>query len=294
MGTATRILLTGGTGYIGSRFLADAGPGYEIRAGIRPGSTLASSSATPVVLDEHTDLAPLLSDTDVFIHAAGLIPQAHPTDEEYAAINRDWTARIGEACRAHGVKLIFLSTEMVYADARGALRTEDEAEDSAHIDNPYARSKREAEEALRGGKTTVLRLGSVFGCSPAAIPDTRVNKFVREAVTGSPIRVFKDVWDEKRPYTYIGDVAAALRFVIEHDVFSGEAYNVLTENATTREVLTRIQECLPESRIEEVEGMAPPRSLGFDDARFRAFGFAPQGSLRAGIEELAQAFRKRT
>ncbi|HUP57343.1 MAG TPA: NAD(P)-dependent oxidoreductase [Bdellovibrionota bacterium] len=104
----------------------------------------------------------------VVIHLAGM---SHvPTCEKDPALalrtNRDGTRSVGEAVARAGGRLVFASTAQVYAAAEGdEIATQALFTESRRIapQNAYARSKWEAEEALRGIEglqATILRLFS--------------------------------------------------------------------------------------------------------------------------------------
>lgn len=276
--TPATLILTGASGYIGSRFAAEA-----------------DLPVVPVEGDT-PDVSPYLSQNAVVIHLAGLTHQSNMPVTDFERINRDWTRAIGEACISAHVPLLFVSTASVYPHADGALLSEDAALAPAELSDPYARTKREAELALaelgkRGLAFSTLRLGSVFGTSPGRISRTRVNRFAEEATGGIPMRVFAKAMDERRPYTAIQDAVRALRFVASTGAWQGEVYNVVTEHATTKDILDMVQTVVPEAtlRIEDTDYAC--LSFGFDDTRIRSLGFYPEGSIRAGIDELVRFFR---
>ncbi len=82
---------------------------------------------------------------------------------------------------------------------------------------------------------------------------TAVNKFVWQASLGKPITVWRTAMDQKRPYLDLYDGIRAFRFVIENDLFDNDVYNVVTVNATVREIIETINSRIPDLQVELVD-----------------------------------------
>lgn len=301
MGRKITILITGASGHIGSRWLAEPASCVEkVIALVRPGSVFPQiSSIIKTEIREgripSIDPATLLEGIDVVIHLAAATPVPGTTEREYMKVNRDWTKRLGEECLDRQVKLIFVSTSSIYAGKDGELLTEN----TPHIQaqNTYAESKYAAETALRelsrrGLGVTILRFGSVFGASGGMNFRTAVNRFVQQAALGRPIEVWRTAKDQIRPFTYVGDCAAAFNFIIEHDIWKGEVYNIVSENSTVPIILEKIQTFFPESDIKFVDSERMNNfSYGADDTKIRSLGFTPHGTISDGIIEIVDYLR---
>ncbi len=291
------VLLTGASGHIGSRWLAEPAPCIgKVVALVRSGGAFPQTSAQiqrevregsiPLI-----EPSTLLEGVDVVIHLAAVTPAAGIPDSEYIKVNRDWTERLGEACLERKTKLIFASTSSLYAGENGELL----AENTPHIQpqNAYAESKYAAEEALRalsrgGLGVNILRFGSVFGRSNGMNFRTAVNRFVQQAVSGTPIEVWRTAKDQLRPFTYVGDCAAVMNFLIEHDIWSGEVYNIVSENSTVPIILEKVRASVPRSIVKFVDSERMNNlSYGADDQKIRSLGFIPHGTISDGIIEVA-------
>src|SRR4029079_6724196 len=76
-----------------------------------------------------------------------------------------------------------------------------------------------------------------------------------------------------------------IRFVIQRDLFDNRVYNVLTENATVRQIVDLIRSVVPDVTVEYVDSQIMNQlSYSVLADRFRAQGFEFQGNLRVGIE----------
>ena len=81
---------------------------------------------------------------------------------------------------------------------------------------------------------------------------TAVNKFCWQAVMGQPLSVWRTAYEQKRPYLDLADAIRAIAFVIKQDLFDGRVYNVLTLNATVRDIVECIREFVPDVRLSFV------------------------------------------
>jgi UDP-glucose 4-epimerase len=292
------VFLTGGSGHIGSRWLQEASDQVrKIIALTQKKSESVMLLASPscgvevVIGDIETfNLNYLDNDIDIVVHLAALTNPSESTEAraQYEAINHKATKRIGEACVNRDIRLIFSSTSGVYAGQNGSLMSENT--DYIAPQNFYAQTKYNAEQALlslvpQGLRLTILRFGSVFGYAPGMKFHTAINKFVWQAAHLKPLSVWRENMNQLRPYTYAGDCAAAINFVIEQDIFKGEIYNVVSENATVQGIIGILRSLVPKLSVTLTEAaLANNLSYGLDDSKIRKLGFLTRGTLQAGIE----------
>ena len=102
---------------------------------------------------------------------------------------------------------------------------------------------------------------------------------------GQPITVWSTAYDQKRPYLDLGDACRAIAHIIRNELFDGRIYNVLTLNATVREVVETIRTFVPMLEIQFVESKIM-NQLSYEviDARFRSTGFAPSAALSESLK----------
>jgi UDP-glucose 4-epimerase len=158
------ILITGGTGIVGSRLLrrlADAG--VECRAVVRPGRVLPAG-VTPVEGDllDSESLPQAVEGVSAVIHLAAVLRTPDP--EQIRRVNLDGTRNLIAAVRAHApdARVIMASTGLVYDAGIPRPARED---DPAHPQLPYPASKVAAERALHESGLTwsILRFAFVYG-----------------------------------------------------------------------------------------------------------------------------------
>jgi nucleoside-diphosphate-sugar epimerase len=299
-----RIVVTGALGHIGSRLIREL-PGHEL---ILLDNLSTQRYASLFGLPDHSRfhfhevdvrtvaLEPFFEGADAVLHLAALTDAASSFEraEQVEEVNFHATVRVAEACAAAGVPLIFLSTTSVYG-TQNEVVDEDCAESELQPQSPYAVSKLRAERALAGIvglRFMACRFGTIFGVSPGMRFHTAVNKFIWQACLSLPITVWRSALDQKRPYLDLGDGVRALRFILERALFDNHVYNVLTINATVREILDAIREHVPNLRFELVDSRIMNQlSYTVSDARFRALGFEVRGDLRRGVAETVALLR---
>jgi UDP-glucose 4-epimerase len=302
-----KIVVTGALGHIGSRLVREipaAFPGCEVVMidnfmtqryaslfNLPPEGNYRFLEADVVKLD----LPPVLEGAEVVIHLAAITDAAGSFGkaEQVEQNNFNATRRLAEACAVAGTRLITLSSTSVYG-TQASLVDEDCGEDELRPQSPYAATKLKEERlvqelvAQRGLRAAIFRFGTIFGVSPGMRFHTAVNKFCWQAAMGLPVTVWTTAYDQKRPYLDLGDACEALAHAIRTDLFDGRIYNVLTQNATVREIVDAIRVQVPDLQVNFVDS-AIMNQLSYEvsDARFRRTGFMPTGVLvRSLTEEL--------
>ena len=246
------------------------------------------------------DLRPLLKDAHVLIHLAAITDAAGSFDKasQVESNNYQSTVKVAEACAETDTRLIALSSTSVYGTQNEVVAENCTAEE-LKPQSPYAITKLKEEQLVtklcaEGGlKAISCRFGTIFGVSPGMRFHTAVNKFCWQAAMGQPITVWSTAYDQKRPYLDLFDAARAIAFIIRKDLFDGRIYNVLTHNATVRQVVDTIQEFVPDLQISFVDNKIMNQlSYEVSCERFISEGFAFAGDLRRGIDETIGLLRQ--
>lgn len=299
-----KFVVTGALGHIGSAFvraLPASQPGAEIVM-IDNLSTqrYASLFDLPAIgryrfvdLDvRNADLRPFFQGARAVVHLAAKTDAAGSVNDAASveANNFQATEKVAAACIATGTRMIHLSSTSVYGTQQETV-SEDCSPDELKPQSPYAATKLKEEElvrslAVKGLKAVVCRFGTIFGASPGMRFHTAVNKFCWQAVMGQPLGVWRTAYDQKRPYLDLADAVRAFGFIIERDLFDGRIYNVLTLNATVRDIVETIQEYVPETEVAFVDSpIMNQLSYEVSSQRFFDAGFTFAGDLRRGIGE---------
>jgi len=300
-----KIVVTGAIGHIGSYLIRDLAiqfPGAEIVMIDNMMTQRFPSLFNLSTLGHYRfiegdvtriDLQPILKDAQVLIHLAAITDAAGSFDKAdlLEANNYQSTVKVAEACAQSGTRLIALSSTSVYG-TQNEVVAEDCSPDELQPQSPYAITKLKEEQLVtklcleHGLKAISCRFGTIFGASPGMRFHTAVNKFCWQAVMGQPITVWSTAYDQKRPYLDLFDAARAITFIIRKDLFDGRIYNVLTHNATVRQVVESIREFEPDLQVSFVDSKIMNQlSYEVSCERFMGEGFAFAGDLRRGIGE---------
>jgi nucleoside-diphosphate-sugar epimerase len=307
-----KIVVTGAIGHIGSYLIRDLAvqfPGAEILM-IDNMMTQRFPSLFNLPLTAQyrfiegdvtqINLQPLLKDALVLVHLAAITDAAGSFDkaELLEANNYQSTLKIANACAQTGTRLIALSSTSVYG-TQNEVVAEDCSPEELKPQSPYAITKLKEEQLVaklcleNGLKAISCRFGTIFGASPGMRFHTAVNKFCWQAVMGQPITVWSTAYDQKRPYLDLADAARAIAFIIRNDLFDGRIYNVLSHNATVRQVVETVREFVPDLQVSFVDNKIMNQlSYEVSCERFVAEGFVFSGDLRRGIGETIGLLRQ--
>lgn len=159
------ILITGGTGLVGSRLIERLiEQGIDCRVLVRPGK--AAPAGTSRVEGDILDVGSLTTAVEgvsAVIHLAAVLRTSDP--DQIWQVNLDGTRNLINAVRtaAPTARVIMASTGLVYSDVERSRPARED--DPAEAQQPYPASKIAAERLLRDSGLTwsVLRFGFVYG-----------------------------------------------------------------------------------------------------------------------------------
>lgn len=283
-----RVLLTGGTGFIGSH-LAEAlsSAGHEVFALVRDPRNLKFLTGIPVRLVPGglLDAPALPPGLDRVYHLAGLTKSVKT--EAYFSVNRSGTASLLDALAAQGQhpRLVYLSS-LAAAGPSLADRPRREDDPPSPV-SPYGRSKLagEAEVLARADRfrAAVIRVGAVYG--PRDEEFARYFRLVRRGlIIGFGRR------PQRLSVCFVRDLASALIRAGEAEFASGEIFHVGNAAASSFEEIGRLAARRLGRRVREVRiPMAAVRAAArLSDVRGR---FSGRASLvnRPKVAELEQA-----
>jgi nucleoside-diphosphate-sugar epimerase len=307
-----KIVITGALGHIGSKLLRDLAhdfPKAEILLIDNMMTQRFPSLFNLPAIGRYSfiegdvskmDLLPHFKDAYVVVHLAAITDAARSFDNSRAVEGNNYqaTMNVANACATTGARLILVSSTSVYG-TQSDLVSEDCSENELKPQSPYAVTKLKEEKFVadlvlnQGLKLVICRFGTIFGASPGMRFHTAVNKFCWQAVMRQPITVWTTAYDQKRPYLDLFDASRAITFIIRTDLFDGRLFNVLTLNATVRQIVDCIREFVPEIKVSFVDSkIMNQMSYEVSCERILAEGFVFSGNLRRGIGEKISLLRQ--
>ena len=214
------VLVTGGAGFIGSHIvdaLLERGDRVTVLDRLSAGGSLENlgdHDGDPRFAFVHGDVkdaslvSRLVADVDAVVHAAAEthVDRSIEDPGEFLATNVLGTRSVLEACRAHGTRLLMVSTDEVYGpgDPAGGLFDE---EAPLHPRSPYAASKAAADllcgafVSTYGLPVVAVRGTNAFG--PRQI-ERVVPTYAVNALRGLPVPVYGR-GEQRREFLYVDD-----------------------------------------------------------------------------------------
>lgn len=305
----TRVLVTGGAGYIGSLLVRRLlGSGYRVRVldsflyGDDAIRELRGNAGVELIAGDTRDplaVEHALCDVDSVVHLAAIVGDpACAFDEEFTVdTNIGATRVLVDACKRAGVaRFVLASTCSVYGASDGTLN-----ESSAL--NPvslYANTKIDSEKLVLAEQNAsfspvVLRFGTAYGWSHRQRFDLVVNLLTAKAVLEGVITVHGG--SQWRPFVHVDDIGRAVIRALEspESVVAGEIFNVGSDEQNYRldEVGELIRDSVPAARIITNDDVFDHRNYYVDFTKARTvLGFTPARHMSESIREMADAVRR--
>jgi UDP-glucose 4-epimerase len=307
-GNVTRVVMTGGGGFIGSHVLARlAATGADVTL---VGATTGKSRYTASLVasgdvrflrcaDSFTEedvLRRALADADALVLLGYRVPAATAPDHrlsEELALNVAPVIRLLRAADGRARHIVFASSVSVYGSPRSLPVDETTA---PRPQTAYAISKLLCEEAIQllcataGSTATILRYSTVYGSGetvPRAIPN-----FIRAALASRPPVINGDGLDA-HDYIHVANVAEATVAAVARRVPG--VFNVGTGVATATMDLAHLIVRLVGSDVAPVHGIARGservRIACATAAAEAALGFRSSRTLEQGLPEEIGWFR---
>ena len=239
-----RILLTGGTGFLGGRIgEALLAAGHEVAVLVRPGSPRkppAGAAALPGDVTDAEALKRAAAGCGAIVHAAALVKMWARDRTIFDAVN---VGGLRNVLAAGAPRVVYTSSFIALGPTDGSVAREDWTIPDRRPHNDYERTKAlalaEARRAARAGAPIVTLLpGVVYGpgtLTAGSLVTRTVRDFLLRKIPG-----VLGPGDRKICYAYIDDVVRGHLLALERGTPGGE-YILGGENRTMIEVLSLLQ-----------------------------------------------------
>lgn len=313
-----RILVTGGTGFVGSRLLERLAESsnnelYSLQRYVTGRDDLAPMQNTKalakIAFCDLRDPAAVKSavreiQPEVVFHLASISPVSYSYDHpnEVMDVNLSGTINLAESCRRENPSLkhfLFASTSETYGN--GPLPKREDTPQSPN--SPYSVSKLAAEKYLlymwQACKfpVTVLRAFNTYGRRDSS--DYLVERMIVQMLRGGVVRLGDPT--PARDLLYIDDhVDAYLACLSKAQASIGEIFNVCTgEKLTVRSLAEKLRD-MTDFHGEIIWNTIPPRPLDIhvmygDPGKAKsALGWLPRTKLDVGLSRTIEFWRIKT
>lgn len=298
-----KILITGGSGYLGSVITGELLKTEKHQVTVFDNLMYNQTSSSiyshlknfQFVYGDVRDkelLQSLVKSHDIIIPLAAIVgfPACDRDKELATAINYTQIKNICEVLNSTQ-KILYPNTNSGYGIGENGECTE---ESPLNPISHYGVTKVNAErEILKAGGIS-LRLATVFGSSPRMRMDLLVNEFVYKALSDKYITIFEKNF--VRNYIHIRDVSKSFIFMIEnYDSHSGECFNVGLSNAnlSKQQLVEKIKTFIPDFAITYSDYYQDPdkRDYIVSNKKIEDTGWSPEYNLDDGIEELIKTYK---
>jgi len=296
-----KILLTGGFGFIGKKFIEKYGSNYEIIVFAK--NKCGSDLTNAITKFEHGSVKKkeitnsiINNKPDIVIHLAALtgIKKCQENPEESFQVNVNGTINVIKGCIASNAKLIFISSREVYGTTKDF---ESKEEDVLKPINVYGVSKMIAETKVKYANKinavdyTILRLTNVYG--PGG--QDGVHAIIKDAVNLQKIKV--NGGDQLLNFVYVDDVVDVIHRAIKDKRASCQIFNVgSTDTLKLREFSELVSKLVKTEVKMSFEKKPETESSYFRpsiEKLRKVLGFSPNFSIEMGLMQTINWFMEK-
>lgn len=309
-----RLLVTGGSGFIGSAFCRRIQKDYPLFQLVNldclspcSTTTLSTSSGAYTFVNGNLCDAGLVAsilkehaiDTVVHFAAQSHVDTSFSNPLSYTQDNIVGTHTLLEACRAYGglTRFVHISTDEVYGENTGAVFTETSL---LKPTNPYAATKASAEMLVHSYihsyrlPAVVIRSNNVYG--PGQYSEKVIPKFLYQLLDGKSLTI-QGSGHQLRSFLYVEDAVDAVLCVLFQGAL-GEIYNISScDEMTIRDLAgTLVRRLRPTSTLDECLTFIEDRH--FNDKRYwiesrplAALGWKQKVSFEDGLSATIEWYK---
>jgi UDP-glucose 4-epimerase len=272
-----RILVTGGTGFIGSYLvnrLIELGHNVVIMDSNEKKNRNENAEFVKGDIRDAFDVRKAMQGCEIVYHLAA-IADVRAGDDLMYAVNFLGAKNVFEVAKSKNAKVVFASSAAVYGNGR----IPNKEQDDCNPVSQYGKSKLRAERYLQQlmAEHFILRLFNVYGPGGRSV----INIFAKNIINFQDIVVYGN-GNQARDYVYISDIVDAFILGLSntglYNVGTGSEYS-LTYLIDFMHETTR---CKPTVKFTLAQENDIGRSKA-DTTKIRELGWAPKIGLEEGI-----------
>ena len=303
------ILITGACGHIGSYFVENLYKIKKIKKAILVDNiesnrfnslfNINKKNKVEFYLKDLNDIKSLdeFKNINIVFHFASMTnaEKSFGKKKEMFSNNLNCLNTVIKFCENAGAKLVHLSSTSVYGKQASVV---DETCEKKYLkpQSPYAKIKIIEENMLKKRtkfiKYNTFRFGTIAGVSKGMRFHTAVNSFCLNAAIGEKIKVYKTALHQYRPYLSLKDAFKLFKFCIENDFFENDIYNVVSNNFTVNQIISKIRKFKKNIKITFVNSAIMNQlSYHVDKKKLTKRGLFLESSLDSDIANTLNLFK---
>ncbi len=283
-----RVLVTGGAGFLGAAFAAQArAAGHDIlTADVLPEANRSLDACDPnAIASLVAEVAPR-----AIVHlAAGLTDAGERDPVGTVRLNALGTAAVFASAEATGVERVIYATSIsAVGPSSGAIGDDTRLAPG----NVYGATKAFCEHLAAAMSTRPgapaylgLRFGYIYG--PGRGRGGRDVQQIIERVAAGERSIDYPDYPDAIDWTWIDDAARVLRHAIERPLPRNAVVNVVGDKRTIREAVAHLKRRYPDLNARDHPASTPPAAWGLvNDALESLLGTVPMTTLEQGIDRM--------
>ena len=303
------ILITGACGHIGSYFVENLYRIKKIKKAILVDNiesnrfnslfNINKKNKVEFYLKDLNDIKSLdeFKNINIVFHFASMTnaEKSFGKKKEMFSNNLNCLNTVIKFCENAGAKLVHLSSTSVYGKQASVV---DETCEKKYLkpQSPYAKIKIMEENMLKKRtkfiKYNTFRFGTIAGVSKGMRFHTAVNSFCLNAAIGEKIKVYKTALHQYRPYLSLKDAFKLFKFCIENNFFENDIYNVVSNNFTVNQIISKIRKFKKNIKITFVNSAIMNQlSYHVDKKKLTKRGLFLESSLDSDIANTLNLFK---
>ncbi len=288
-----KILITGGSGFLGEYLNVELSKKFDVLTLYKNNQgNCGKFSNQRIDITDSDSLEKIFGDfkPDVVIHTAAVSSQydvERLSSKEVYLTNVSSTQKIAELCASNKCRLIYTSTDLVYAGYRGSLLNENSKLIPVSL---YAETKLMGEKKIEEtfGDFIILRTALLFGFGITG-SKSHFQKTVENLKSEREVKLFSDQF---RSPLYVKDAARMIGELIEKNI-KGEIINFGGPERLSRFELGKIlceeagynKSLLKEISMDDIPGFVKVEDVSMNVEKLESFGIFP-ATVREAMQDI--------